>query len=586
MEFNKYYQDELYFLREMGREFARTYPAAAQFLADRGSDPDVERLLEGFAFLTGRLRQKLDDEFPELSHALMNLLWPHYLRPVPSISTIEFTPVTGAVREKQHIEQGIEIASAPVEGTPCRFRTCFAVDLYPFTIESANLELSKDGRASLKIRFTLSAGASLAQARLDTIRLHLFGEPAYALYLWLCRYVSEVRVRDIVQGKPAQESSIPALKVKPIGFSKEEALFPYPGLSFDGYRLLQEYFTYPDKFLFVEVSDLGPFANRAKGGVFEMDFIFSKPPAASLRVTRENVRLYCTPAINLFPLESDPIRVTHERVEYRIRPAGTISHHYEIYSVDRAAGWIRGTAEEREYPPFYSFTHGLGPSGRQTTYYQTRLRNAVVGEGTDTHVSFVNSEQTTMIPPTETVVFQLTCTNRNLAGKLRVGDIQVPTGSSPEFAQFRNITKVSPSIRPPIGGDLYWRLISHLSLNYVSLTSVQTLRGILELYNFQALYDRQAARANERRLEGLVDTHSHGEDLLYHGMPVRGVVTSISMQEDHFAGEGDMFLFASILNEFLSLYASLNSFSQLIVRGVQQGEIYQWSPRVGQQKIL
>jgi type VI secretion system protein ImpG len=586
MEFNKYYQDELFFMREMGREFAVKYPSAAQFLADRGSDPDVERLLEGFAFLTGRLRQKLDDEFPELTHAMMNLLWPHYLRPIPSISTIEFTPVAGAVRDRQRIERGIEVSSVPVEGTPCRFRTCFEVDLYPFNIESANIEISQDGRPCLRLRFIMNSGAVLAQAGLDTIRLHLFGDPAFSLYLWLCRDISEVRLRGVVQGKPGQEVSMPSSCLKPVGLSKEDALLPYPKISFDGYRLLQEYFTYPEKFMFVEISGLKTFTNTIKVEAFEINLIFSKQPAASLKVSRENIRLYCTPAINLLPMESDPVRVTHERVEYRILPSGTNPYNYEIFSVDRSVGWIRGTAEEREYLSFYSFKHGLGPTGRQETYYQIQLRNAVLGDGTDTYVSFVNSEQTTIVPPTETVVFNLTCTNRNLASKLRVGDIQVPTSSSPEFAQFRNISKVSPSIRPPIGGDLYWRLISHLSLNYVSLSSVQTLRGILELYNFQALYDRQAARANERRMEGIIEINSKGKDLLFHGMPVRGIETNMSMKEDHFAGEGDMILFGNILNEFLSLYASLNSFSQLTVRGVQQGEIYQWLPRVGRQNIL
>jgi type VI secretion system protein ImpG len=584
--FNKYYQDELTFLREMGREFARAYPSAAQFLADRGSDPDVERLLEGFAFLTGRIRQKLDDEFPELTHALMNLLWPHYLRPIPSMSLLEFSQIPGAVRDRQRIARGAEVASVPVEGTPCRFRTCFDVDLYPLVLDDAALDTTADGRACLRLRFALSQGATLAQAKVDTLRLHLFGEPAYALYVWLCRHTAEVTVRPITRGKPGPEVALTGSVVRPVGFAKEEALLPYPATSFDGYRLLQEYFTFPEKFLFVELSRLAPLARLATGEAFEVSVIFSRPPAASLRVSREHIRLYCTPVVNLFTTDSDPIRVTHQRVEYRVRPAGSNPLHAEIYSMDRASGWVRGTAEEQEYEPFYSFNHGLGPSGRQTVYYQTRLRSAVVGDGTDTSVSFVNAEQSTMIPPTETVVFRLTCTNRTLAGTLRVGDIQTPTDSSPEFAQFRNISKVIPAIRPPIGGDLYWRLISHLSLNYLSLTSVRALRGILELYNVQALYDRQAARANERRLEGIREITSEGHDLLYRGTPIRGTATRIDLNEDHFAGEGDMFLFANVLNEFLSLYASLNSFSRLTVRGVKEGEIYQWPARIGHQIIL
>ncbi|MDC4206316.1 MAG: type VI secretion system baseplate subunit TssF [Candidatus Manganitrophus sp.] len=452
MAFNKYYQDELTFLREMGREFARAYPAAAPFLADRGSDPDVERLLEGFAFLTGRIRQKLDDEFPELIHALMSLMWPHYLRPIPSMSIVEFTPITGAVRERQPVPRGTEVASLPVEGIPCRFRTAFDLDLYPFSMEEALVQTLPDGRSALRLRFKLSPGTTLSQVRLETLRFFLHGDPAYTLYLWLCRYVSEVRVRAIVQGKPSQESTLPPGRIEAGGFSEEEALLPYPKGAFDGYRYLQEYFTFPEKFLFTTLTGLLPVTKTMKGEAFEIDFVFSQPPAASLHITRENVRLFCTPVVNLFQMESDPIRINHQRVEYPIRPAGASPIQYETYSVDRSVGWVRGTAEEQEYPPFVSFQHHLGPAGRRLTYYQTRLRGAVVGDGTDTSVSFVNGEQTTVVPPTETVVFHLTCTNRALPGKLRVGDIQVPTDRSPEFARFRNITKVTPAIRPPVGG--------------------------------------------------------------------------------------------------------------------------------------
>ncbi|HET6371412.1 MAG TPA: type VI secretion system baseplate subunit TssF, partial [Nitrospiria bacterium] len=550
------------------------------------SDPDVERLLEGFAFLTGRIRQKLDDEFPELVHAMMSLLWPHYLRPIPSMSMIEFTPVAGAVRERQRVERGVELASVPVEGVRCRFRISSEVDLYPFALEEAAILNLPDGRTALRLRFKVNPGSKLADVHLDRLRFHLFGEPAYTLFLWLCRHVAEVRFRDVAQGGTAQERILPPDRIEATGFSPEEALFPFPKNAFDGYRLLQEYFTFPEKFLFVSLNGLEPLARATKGESFEIDFVFSRPPAASLRVSREHVRLYCTPAVNLFPMESEPIRVTHERIEYPIRPAGGNPLCYEIYSIERALGWVRGTAAEEEYPAFYSFKHRLGLSGRKLTYYQTRLRNAVVGDGTDLYASFVNGEQTTVVPPTETVIFHLTCTNRALAGKLRVGDIATPTERSPEFARFQNITKVTPSIRPPVGGDLYWRLISHLSLNYTSLSSIEAFRRILELYNYPSFYDRQAGRANERRLDGIAEMQSREEDLLFRGAPVRGTATTLSMKEDHYLGEGDMFLFAGVLNEFLSLYASMNSFSRLTVRGVQEGEVYSWPPKIGRQAIL
>lgn len=586
MAFNKYYQDELSFLREMGKEFSQAYPAAAQFLADRGSDPDVERLLEGFAFLSGRIRQKLDDEFPELIHAMMNLLWPHYLRPIPSVSMIEFNPIPGAVKGRQRITRGVELASVPVEGTPCRFRTCFDVDLFPMQIQDVNLKELSSGSHALNIRMLLNPGIKFSDLELKSLRLHLFGESAYTLYLWLCRYVTEIRIRSFTDKNLGSEVLIPRSSIRPVGFSKEEALLPYPKTSFDGYRLLQEYFTFPEKFLFIDIENLGLLSRLGEGSGFEIQIILSKPPPASLRVTQENVRLYCSPVVNLFEMESDPVRVEHDRVEYRVRPSSSKPLNHEIYSINHASGWVRGTAQQQVYEPFYSFKRGLGTSSRRETYYQTHLRNAVIGEGTDTYVSFVNTDQSVVMPPTETIVFELTVTNRNLPSKLRVGDIHVSTETSPEFATFRNILKLSSTVHPSVGGDHYWRLISHLSLNYISLMDVEALRGILGLYNLQSMYDQQAARANERRLNGITRLQSRGESMLLRGAPVRGTATRIDMKEDHFTSEGDMFLFASILNEFFSLYASINSFHQMTVMGQQQGEVYEWEANTGQQVIL
>ena len=585
MSFNKYYQDELSFLREMGKEFAQAHPEAAHFLAEKGSDPDVERLLEGFAFLTGRIRQKLDDEFPEVTHALMNLLLPHYLRPIPPVSLVEFQPIRGMVRKSHQLARGTEVASVPVDGTSCRFSTCFDVALYPLWIESAALQTPIGGRPELRLRFATDQGCALSLSEIPKLRLFLVGEPAETLYLWFCRHLDKIRIRQSTSGKAAGEELLETQSVRPAGFDREESILPYPKTSFDGYRLLQEYFTFPEKFLSIELTGLDSL-KRVTANSFEIDFVFSRSLDPSVKVSQENVRLFCTPVVNLASMESEPVRIDHERTEYRVRPAGSNPHHFEIYSIDRASGWIQGTAEELEYLPFYSFRFGPAVSGRQKVFYHPRLRSAVVGDGMDVYVSFVGTDQEVVIPPTETVVFQLTCTNRVLAGKLRLGDIQVATESSPEIARFRNLTRVAPGIRPPLGGDLHWRLMSHLALNSVSLTSAAAFKDVLELYNFQSLESRQAGKANQLRLEGIVDVQSTPEHVLFKGVPVHGTTTRIALRESHFSSEGDMFLFAAVLNEFLSLYVSLNSFSRLIVKGVEKGETYEWAPRIGRQIIL
>ncbi|WHZ21863.1 MAG: T6SS component TssF (ImpG/VasA) [Nitrospira sp.] len=588
--FNRYYRDEVDFLRQLGREFAEAHPKEAHFLADVGSDPDVERLLEGVAFLTGRIRQKLDDEFPELIHGVMNLLWPHYLRPIPAMSLLEFTPIPGAVTEHKRIPaMETEVESREVEGTSCRFRTTADVDLYPFQLDQVSLEGASGSRSALRLRFTLLPGATLGQVEVERLRLHLIGEPAYTLYYWLCRHVGTVKLRLVGPGRPAEEVALLDCKVEPVGFTKEGALLPYPTTAFEGYRLLQEYFAFPQKFLALDLSDLRPLAKRGSATTFDILILFTKAPPASLRLSKDHVRLFCTPVVNLFRLDSQPIQVTHERTEYLIRPSVAPASHYELFSVDGAVGHLRGTGEELQYEPFYSFRQGDGKAAARI-YYHTRLRQSMVNDGAaETYVSFVNADE---IPvrgwevPTEIVTFDLTCTNRDLAGKLHVGDIHLPTDRSPGFAQFRNVVKVSPPCRVPLGGDLHWRLLSHLSLNYLSLTSVETLRGLLDLYNFAARQDEQAKRAQVRLLEGIVAVQSRGKDCLFHGMPVRGTEITLSLRRDHFLGEGDLFLFASVLCEFFALYASLNSFTELLVKETEQGELYSWPIRIGQQAVL
>ena len=584
--YNTYYQEELAFLREMGREFATAHPTVAHMLESAGADPDVERLLEGVAFLTGRVRQKLDDEIPELFQSMMSLLWPHYLRPVPSTGILQFQPAPEQLSELTTIPVGCEVESIPVDGTACRFRTCYDVELAPIEIADAKLDLPMATDAQLRIHVRLTAKLPLKQLKLRRLRVYLADEivRATTLYLWLRRYARHVELRQ-----PGAERGVrlSAETIRPGGFAENEAILPYPAHSFMGYRLLQEYFTCPSKFLFIEFTGLERLAQLELTDGFEIVVPFSRRPEDSLRVERDSLRLFSTPIVNLFKHTADGIRVDHTRTQHRVRPStpGSPPEHYEIYSVDHVIGLIQGEAERREYPPLHAFHHAHG-DGNGEIFCQTRLYEAVVGEGTDTYISFVSADQQHVVPPTETISIDLTASNRNLASRLKTGDVSVPTSSSPEFARFRNITPISRSLRPPLGRGLHWRLISHLSLNRLSLTSVEALRGILELYNYQALYDRQAARENILRLEGLVALEARPAERLIHGAPIRGMSVHLDMNEDSFAGEGDMYLFASVLNEFIALYASINAFTELRVRGTKFGEIYQWKPRLGQQTIL
>jgi len=578
--YNEYYQDELFFLREMGKEFSESHPMLAHFLLESGSDPDVERLLEGFAFLTGRIRQKLDDELPELTHTMMGMICPHYLRPIPAMSIVEFEPQR-TLRGKYLIPRvKTELESSPVGNTRCKFRTCYDVELLPIGIDDVVLEGQQ-----LRLTFKVLNGVQFSTLGLEKLRLNLHGDPTiqYELYNLFCRNIQRVSVRPSNGGE--QEVILDKTNVKPVGFDELEGMLSYPPNSFLGYRVIQEYFSFPDKFLFIDVTGL---ENTSKLGIqdtFEIVFQLSRRPNENVRITKDNIHVNCTPVINLFSRVSEPIRVDNERTEYRIRPESPNPQHYEVYSVDRVFGMIPGTAQQYEYKAFYSFKHSL--SERGNIYYQTRLRDSVTNENsTETYISFINADQFVAIPTTEIISSELTCINRQLTEQLRLGDIKIPTSNSPEVARFRNITNVTPTIYSQIGGSLHWKLISHLTLNHLSITSKETLQGILSLYNFQALVDRGTGSENERRINSITNVQSIQKDKLYRGTPIRGMEIVLDMLENNFLNDGDMYLFCCMLNEFLALYSNINSFSQLTVKGANRGEVQTWAMRIGKQTIL
>lgn len=584
--FNRYYQDEVLYLRELGAEFARAHPTAAHFLASPGSDPDVERLLEGFAFLSARIRQKLDDEVPEVTHGLLSMLWPHYLRPVPSMSVLEFQPVFAALRQSQSVARGISVQSVPVEGTPCRFRTAYPVTLNPVSLDTVQVETMATGGGRLWLGLKLWNNLTPDALDLKRLRIYLHGDPTltYALYYYLRCRLAEAWVGVDGPSERGAGGARRPITVQPVGFDEDEALLTYPARSFSGYRLLQEYFSLAEKFLFLDLVGAGDLRG-VSGDRLWIEFRFDRPLPAAIRPTTEDIRLYCTPIVNLFPHEADPLRVEHDKVEYRLRPAGSSPLHYEIYSIDRVSAIQAGSAQERELPPFLSFSHDT-LAREKVQYYTSRVRESVVDERADTFLSFVDEEASGLTPAAETIAVKLHCTNRRLAEALRPGDIHVPTDSSPEFVRFRNLTVPTPSVPPPMGGDLHWRLISHLSLNYLSLVDIPSLRGVLGLYNFQAMRDPRAARANALRLEGMQKITTRPVDRLVEGSLLRGIQVELEMDEDRFSGDGDLYLFCTVVSEFLGLYASINTFVRLVVKGLKRGERFEWPERVGGRELL
>jgi type VI secretion system protein ImpG len=377
MPLNPFYEDELSYLRELGRDFAQANPKLAPFLGRDATDPDVERLLEGFAFLVARLRQKLDDEFPEFVHGLLRLVWPQYLQPLPPITTLAFGLAPSASAASLNVPAGTTVRSRPVDGTNCLFATCYPVDVLPLEVTDVQLE---NRTTSARLSLTIKATGQQNLSCLQKGRLRLFfsteREPQVGrgLLAWLSRHVAQATVtvadRQVVTLGPEH--------VKPVGLGDDEAVLPWPRNGFSGFRVIQEYLSYPAKFLYVDVSGLEPLGAVTKTEC-KLHFDFRRPFPDQLRVAEGQVRLNCTPAINVFSHEASPVRVERTKTEYRVLPSG--GPHYSIRSIDRVTGYVQGRPERIEFEPFELLRHDLPGDERNRAFFRQRIRPAIVGRG-------------------------------------------------------------------------------------------------------------------------------------------------------------------------------------------------------------
>ena len=573
----KYYQRELSHLRELAVEFSKTHPALAPMLTGPGSDPDVERLLEGSAFLSGMINQKLDDEFPEIVHGLVQLIFPHYLRPIPSTTIVRFTPKP-SLMETIRVPLGSQIASIPVSGVPCTFSTTYDVDLHPLTITGVNLEKGAGTSGTLAIDLELT-GIPLDEWDISSLRFHLTGDAAGASsrYKLLFNYIRGIRI----SGEDGSLCVLSKHNLKAVGFEDDEALLPYPSQSFPGYRILQEYFILPEKFLFFEIDGLKNWRNRGASGKFRITLELEKIPLSFERFTKEDICLFATPAINLFKRDAEPVILDHKRPEYQVRPSGDSGNDYQVYSVDSVTGYVQGTVEEKAYKPFHMFN----PQAGEMPVYTVHHRRSPVRDKTDLFVSVAYSAQGND-PATETLSMALTCTNGSLPEKLRYGDISKPTGTSPELASFENIRQPTSPVQPPLGKNLLWRLLSHLYLNYLSVADVESLRAMVKLYVFTDTRDRGAVVANTKRVEAVSGMKVSEGDRLVRGLVMRGREIKMSLNCDGFANSGDLYLFSSVMNRFFSGYASVNCFTKLTVEDTLNKEIYEWTAMIGNRPLL
>jgi type VI secretion system protein ImpG len=604
-----YYERELAFLRQSAQGFAQRYPKIASRLVlepDKCEDPHVERLLEAFAFLAARVHLKIDDDFPEITEAILSIVYPHFIRPLPSMSIVEFEldPEKGKLSSGLLIPAGSTLYSRAVQGVPCKFRTSYPLTLYPIQLDRADWTSpdrlrppikAPDSHYAIPLRFSCPPDVETGKLGLDRLRFYLNGESSYIhlLYEVLNTRLTRILVRNPLDPRqPAME--LPASALRPVGFETDEAMLDYPGRSFLGYRLLQEFFAFPEKFFFLEIDGLAPLLAQGFSNEFEIILLISKIDQEDSRAKLESFtnasvfRHACVPVINLFPQTCEPIILDQKKAEYPILPDVRRMNALEIYSIEQVLSIDHDQQTTKSYEPFYSIRH-VGEGQKQNTFYISNRRPSMRenDEGSDLFLSLVDLSFRPVHPSVSSVTVKTYCTNRDLPSRLPfgqdAGDFELE--ASAPLKRIIALRKPTPTLRTDVEKKIYWHLISHLSLNYLSLVEdgVDALRQIL------SLYDYSSNPYSERMIAGITSISSarkFARLVSEEGVAfARGSQVTIEFDEEQFVG-GGVYLFAAVLERFLASYASLNSFSQLTARSQQRKEpIRQWPPRAGQ-KIL
>ncbi|MEM7412533.1 MAG: type VI secretion system baseplate subunit TssF [Myxococcota bacterium] len=584
--FRERFQEEIEYLRELGRAMAREYPVLEPFLDGAEGDAAIERILEGAAFLSAQLREKLDDDIPELTHPMLEALAPQLMRPGPAMSLLEFLPQGQLVSEPLRVPAGTEVDSREVEGVSCRFQTAWDVTLLPIGLEDARIEGEVDGPCELVLDFMLATGVKPEDLDLDRIRLFLTGDPEVrsTLYHFLAEAVGDVTIRPEGEG-PAAARRLPPDAVRPAGFREDERLWPEAGGLPPAFRLLHEFFTFSEKFWFVDVEGVGNLGLLGDGRKFALRIAFDRPRPPALRASPSDFRLNCTPIVNLFTRKSEAIPLVSGRSEFRVVPVDAEAGRVEVYGVNKVEGWTQGAVERQEFPAFDT----LALPGSRTegaAFFRVRSGASVADRRVDTWISLVDEHQLPANLEVDSGIAELLCTNGDLPAQLGEGEIDRATVTSPPVARFRNIGRVTPGAMPPIDAELPWRLLAQFSLNRHALANASALRWVIASFDLRGLRDRQARRATERWLDGILDVRAVPEDVFSQGIASRGVCIEVELDAACFDGPGEISLFVRLLAELAPMFATENAATRLVAVIQPSGERWESPTRFGRQPVI
>ncbi len=614
------YNQELRYLREMGAEFAHDFPKIAARLSLDGlevADPYVERLLEGCAFLAARIQVKLDAEFPRLSRRLLEMLSPNFLAPVPSMLVAQLQPkVDPNLLSGYTLPRGSVLSSRPTSfsDTRCVFRTGHAVTLTPLSTTAvevlpAGSELSAGAapasrpRSAVRVRLSLPAGMSVSQLALDSLRFYLGGQPDVAMRLYDLLAGACLGAVVAAPGRAAEGTRrfIAPEAIRPAGFAADESLLPVTGRGLDGTRLMQEYFAFPQRFLFIDIGGLRAALAGVPGGEFEITWLLSSPASGfEGAVEPANFSLHCVPAINLFAKRADRIALSASAHEFHVVPDRAAPLDYEVFDVASVAGHAADNTEQ-VFHPLYAGSHDR--PARARAFYTVQREPRLPSErtkreggrsgyvGSEVYLSLVDAQEAPLADALRQLSVATQCTNRDLPLFIpqgaAEGDFALEVGA-PVVA----IRALSGPSRPRSAlrdGAAAWRLLNLLSLNYLSLIDSGGQEAAGALRELLGLFAASRDAGTQRQIEGL---HQVSAQPIVRRHPLPGPIAfgrgvEIMLTFDDLAFEGSSaLLFGSVLHHHLTRHVSINSFVQTVIATLARGTVTRLGVRVGQRAVL
>lgn len=617
----KYYTRELQHIREMGGEFAKEFPKIAGRLSLDGfecADPYVERLVEGFAFLAARIQLKADAEYPRFTQHLLEMVYPHYLAPTPSMAVVQLQPDSneGSLADGFVIPRD-SVLRTPLgkgEQTPCEYRTAHEVKLWPIEITQVEyftaardlgkleLRLQHLAKAGLRLRLRTTAGLTFDQIALDRLVIFLrSGEMAMRVYEQMMANAVAVVARP-AKAAASWHEVIDKSRIRSVGFDEKEALIPYGARSHQGYRLLHEYFAFPDRYMFVEIGGLQPAVRRCKDNEMDLLILLDRGDISLQNVLDpSNFALFCSPAINLFPKRCDSIHLSDRQTEYHVVPDRTTPMDFEVYDVTSVEG-TGTTAQEQEFLPFYTRKNSASHAG-QPAYYTLHRMPRVLSErqkeqglrssyfGSEVFLALVDPHEAPYSSDLKQLLVSALCTNRDLPLQIVVGQgrTDFTLQSSAPVAAVRCLSGPSSPRSSRAEGEFAWRLVSHLSLNYLSLLDSGEGQGAVALRDLLLLYGADREAGLQLQVEGVKSIESAPITRRVETPgPIafaRGLEVKVTFDESAFGGSG-VFLLGAVLEQFFARYVSINSFTETVVKTIGRGEIIRWPARIGRRQTL